>query len=80
MLEDTSPLVKTVFFIQSMDCWLHLILMNAERERDRSKILTLGPFAIVMERTLQLCENHRDEVGKFSMTEPTTFYRGAKLS
>ena len=66
--------------MQSMDTWLHKTLMNAERTRDRKKILTLGPTAIVMERTLQMCENHREDEGKFSYLVQTTFYRGAKFS
>jgi len=59
MLEDNTPLSKTLFYLHSMDTWVHSVMMKAERERDRNRILTLGAFSIVVERAIQMTENHR---------------------
>ena len=60
-----------------MESFLHNNINKAERERDGSKILSLGPFAFVLMGITNWAQSNR---GAENILDSNTFvYRGAKL-
>jgi hypothetical protein len=45
-----SVITKSILFMYSMETFLPYNLNKAERERDASKVKSLGPFAFALER------------------------------
>ena len=73
----TSPIHNAMVFLYSMETFLPYALNKACREKDESKIETLGPFAVALSYILRFSQAERrigNELrGKFRV------YRGVKL-
>ena len=56
--------VKSIMKIFSLETWLYSAVNKASRERDRSKIETLGPVACILSHALLLAAKSRNEYPK----------------
>ncbi len=48
LLNPTSDLTKSILFVYSMETFLPYTLNKAEREKDASKVKSLGPFILLL--------------------------------
>ena len=65
-----------------METFIYFALNCATRNQDKSKIPTLGPFAIALGRIIWGAENRKERLeDKSAMTneKPTNLYKGMKL-
>lgn len=56
--------VKSIMKMFSLETWLPDAINRACRERDTSKIETLGPFACILSHSLLLAAKNRNEYQK----------------
>jgi len=68
-------ITKAILFLYSMETFLPYKLNLAERNKDVSKVQSLGPFASAINEITGMGQNKRAD-----KLDPTTpIYRGAKL-
>ena len=70
-----STITKSILYMYSMETFLPYTLNKAEREKDASKVKSLGPFGWVLGNISMLAYSKR----KDKLTSETFVYRGVKL-
>lgn len=73
----TSELVKAILFIYSLDTNIPTVLNKAEREKDLSKVQSLGPFALVLRSIV--CGAQEERTDKERTQGIITVWRGTIL-
>ena len=63
----------------SLETWLPDALNKASRKKDKSKISTLGPFALMLSTIMQMVDRFLDEEKVEVDNTPITVYRACIL-
>ena len=56
-----SEIVKAILYIYSKETFLPYILNKASREKDQSKVKTIGPYAYVLNEILTASQKYRKD-------------------
>ena len=74
ILEDIKhPITKFILYLHSLETFLYKDLKNASIKKDQSKILTLGPYALVLSYILSKTDYSKKSENIF-------VYRGMRIT
>ena len=78
-----SKVTKGILYIYAMETFIYFALNEATRNFDKTKIATLGPFALALGRIIWGAENksgRNKDKNAITGEEITTLYKGMKLN
>jgi hypothetical protein len=73
------PLVNLIMFIYTMESFIYGVMNNASKNGDRTKINTLGPYAITLEFIMKMAPQNRDDIEIEVFSMGIDLYRGTGL-
>lgn len=63
-----------------MDTFLPAVINTASRNKDESKVMTVGPFAFLLQQILYFAPSKRTDIETYKFESFVYLYRGASLT
>ena len=82
LLNPNSKLTQNILYLHSMETFIYHLINIASLNKDKTKITSLGPFAVVLQRILGHAETAKSRLGhpdSLNKTNYTPLYKGLKL-
>ena len=80
MCDPFNHLVNLILYVYTMDTFLPAMVNNASRNKDESKVITLGPIAFILQQILYFAPSKRTDIDTYKFESFVYLYRGASLT